>query len=534
MKINVVCNNAAISRAAQNNMMTAIEECATKSQLATLAGDNLDIDVVLNPELEQYDHYEQVTNRIYTTFEGGSIDIEGKALGMFKMYCIGLSTSLFKEINSVMLTFVARNTAPVKSTQAESKGGNASADDEAAQSYQAVKPIYTLDKVILSEDTKGQIDRAITLVEQRDKIFNEWGYAEVDPHTKTILCFYGAPGTGKTMCAHAVAARLGKKILLASYASIESKWVGEGPKNLQRIFSDAQEQDAVLFFDEADSFLSKRVNNAETGSDKHYNRMSNEMFQLLESYNGIIIFATNLVSDFDKAFKSRILAFIEFQEPDFETRKRLIDIMIPKRLPMASRLTDAELGRLAEISEGFSGREIRKAILTTLTEGATTNVSLFTIREFERGFSSVKAETMAVNEMAKTDVSRDIVTDFLSYGQTNKHVVETCLYTAWQGGSVNGEQSAYIINLCKALGAERPDMTVSYENKDLTEAIEDIRNNDRTTETMKCCVELLALATLPEADKVATLRQLALRFECMAELATYEELRAMYEKLNKA
>ena len=98
MKINVVCNNAAISRAAQNNMMTAIEECATKSQLATLAGDNLDIDVVLNPELEQYDHYEQVTNRIYTTFEGGSIDIEGKALGMFKMYCIGLSTSLFKEM----------------------------------------------------------------------------------------------------------------------------------------------------------------------------------------------------------------------------------------------------------------------------------------------------------------------------------------------------------------------------------------------------------------------------------------------------
>ena len=89
--------------------------------------------------------------------------------------------------------------------------------------------------------------------------------------------------------------------MIASYASIESKWVGEGPKNLRRIFSDAEEQDAILFFDEADSFLSKRVSNAETGSDKHYNRRSNEMFQLLESYNGIVIFATNLVSDFDTA-----------------------------------------------------------------------------------------------------------------------------------------------------------------------------------------------------------------------------------------
>ena len=534
MKINVVCNNAAISRADQNNMMTAIEECATKSQLASLAGDSLDIDVVLNPELAQYEHYEQVTNRIFTTFEGGSVDIDRKALGMFKMYCIGLSTSLFKEIDSVMLTLVARNATSAKSSQSESKGDNAPADDEAAQSYQAVTPIYTLDKVILGEDTKGQIDRAISLVEQRDKIFNEWGYAEVDPHTKTILCFYGAPGTGKTMCAHAVAARLGKKILLASYASIESKWVGEGPKNLQRIFSDAQEQDAVLFFDEADSFLSKRVNNAETGSDKHYNRMSNEMFQLLESYNGIIIFATNLVSDFDKAFKSRILAFIEFQEPDFDTRKKLIDIMIPKRLPMASRLSDAELCRLAEISEGFSGREIRKSILTTLAEGATNNVSLFTIHEFERGFSSVKAETMAVNEMAMTDISGNIVTDFLSHDQTNKHVVESCLYTAWQGGSINGEQSAYIITLCKALGSERPDMTVSYANKDLAKAVEDIRSNGRTKEAMKYCVELLALGSLSANDKLSTLSVLAHKFECESELSTYETLMAMYEKLHKA
>lgn len=534
MKINVVCNNAAISRAAQNNMMTAIEECAAKSQLATLAGDNLDIDVVLNPELKQYDHYEQVTNRIYTTFEGSSINIDRKALGMFKMYCIGLSTSLFKEINSVMLTLVARNSDSAKSTQSESKGDNASSDDEATQSYQAVQPIYTLDKVILSEDTKGQINRAISLVEQRDKIFNEWGYSEVDPHTKTILCFYGAPGTGKTMCAHAVAARLNKKILLASYASIESKWVGEGPKNLQRIFSDAQEQDAVLFFDEADSFLSKRVNNAETGSDKHYNRMSNEMFQLLESYNGIIIFATNLVSDFDKAFKSRILAFIEFQEPDFETRKRLIDIMIPKRLPMAARLTDAELSRLAEISEGFSGREIRKAMLTTLAEGATTNVALFTIEEFVQGFSSVKAETMAVNEMAMSDISSDIVTDFLSHDQTNKHVVDTCLYTAWQGGSINGEQSAYLITLCKALGCERPDMTISYVNKDLSEAVEDIVSNGRVKETMKHCVELLALSSMAEADKRDTLRVLADKLGCMEKLSAYDELRVMCEKIHMA
>ena len=533
MKINVVCSSAAISQKAQDRVFAAIAGCADRSKLSAVAGDSVAVEVVINPDMSQYDTYEQITNRIFCLINDG-VAIDRKALDMFKMHCIGLSLELFKEVNNILVLFTARDGASAKSSAATPKSGDNSNDEEAQQSYQAVDPIYTLDKVILGEDTKEQINRAISLVEQRDKIFNQWGFSEVDPHTKTILCFYGAPGTGKTMCAHAVASRLGKKILLASYASIESKWVGEGPKNLQRIFSDAQVQDAVLFFDEADSFLSKRVNNAETGSDKHYNRMSNEMFQLLESYNGIIIFATNLVSDFDKAFKSRILAFIEFVEPDFETRKRLIEIMIPKRLPMASRLTEDELGSLSELSEGFSGREIRKSILTTLAEGATTNVSLFTLKEFEKGFASVKAETMAVSEMAKVDVSSDIINDFMAYGKTNQHIANICLYTAWQGGAINGDQSSYMITLSKALGCETPDMTISYLNKSIDEEVEDVRSNNRVKETMKYCVELLALSTLSAEQRKLTLAQLAEKMSCEDSLAAYEELMKVYDRLHRA
>lgn len=531
MNISVVCSNAVISQTAQDRVLAAIKGCADKSKLAVAVGESVDVEVIINPDMSQYDAYEQITNRIFSVMEGVAID--RKALDMFKMHCIGLGLDTFKGIDNILLLFVACEKGADKGAATTPKGDNSANDEEAAEAYQAVKPLYTLDKVILSEDTKAQINRAISLVEQRDKIFNEWGYSEVDPHTKTILCFYGAPGTGKTMCAHAVASRLNKPILLASYASIESKWVGEGPKNLQRIFRDAQEQDAVLFFDEADSFLSKRVNNAETGSDKHYNRMSNEMFQLLESYNGIIIFATNLVSDFDKAFKSRILAFIEFVEPDFETRKRLIEIMIPKRLPMAARLTEEELGVLAEISEGFSGREIRKAMLTTLAEGATSNVSLFTLKEFEQGFSSVKAETMAVNEMAKVDVSNDIVTDFLAYGQTNKHIADICLYTAWQGGSINAEQSSYVITLCKALGCETPDMTISYLNKNIDKEVADVRESGRVKETMKYCVELLALSSLPSDERTKTLSYLTEKMSCEADYSTYGEFMAMYDRLHR-
>ncbi|WP_375505101.1 AAA family ATPase [uncultured Nostoc sp.] len=59
--------------------------------------------------------------------------------------------------------------------------------------------------------------------------------------------YYGEPGTGKTLPAHAIADRLGKPILLTSYGDIESKFHGEKPKNLQAIFYAAERNDGVLF-----------------------------------------------------------------------------------------------------------------------------------------------------------------------------------------------------------------------------------------------------------------------------------------------
>lgn len=520
MNISIKCNDNAVAREACDNMLAAVTECAHKSKLSIKSGNCCGIEIVVNPDMSEYDHYEQITSKIFCVLKG-EIELDESIFAIFKFNCIGMYSSLFKDIDRIMLVFLPIDNSVTRSNDVSKSNNKSDDDDDEARSYKATKPIYTLDKVILSKETKLQIDRAISLVEQHDKIFNEWGYSEVDPYTKTILCFYGAPGTGKTMCAHAIASRLGKNILIASYASIESKWVGEGPKNLQRIFADAIEQDAVLFFDEADSFLSKRVNSAETGSDKHYNRMSNEMFQLLESFNGIIIFATNLVTDFDKAFKSRILAFIEFVIPDHDTRKKLINIMIPKKLPMSRSLTDEELDVLADISDGFSGREIRKAILTTFAEGATKGVEIFSIEQFKIGFNSVKAENIAVNESAA--LANGVIADFFDYSTTNSYIMDVCLYVAWQAGRVNGAQTAYLIGLCKVLGCEKPDLSISYINKDIDEATVDIRNNDRSKECLKYCAEMLAMTEIPELQRNEILASLCEKFNCSDDYSLYAD-----------
>ena len=442
--------------------------------------------VLVNVNRNDYPQAQALNSKIMWMIEG-DVQLSNDLLRNFLLRCIHLN--LDEQFDNLLIVFYSK-----KSLHKDTDNSviPKEQEDDAPKSFVAVKPKYKLNKIILSDETKRQIHRAIALIKNREKIYEEWGFSEIDPHTKTVLCFYGSPGTGKTMCAHALASELNKKILIASYASIESKWVGEGPKNLQKIFSDAETQDAILFFDEADSFLSKRVDNAETGSDKHYNRMSNEMFQLLEDYNGIVIFATNLVSDFDKAFKSRILAFIEFQKPDLETRKKLIQIMIPPQLPMLEQLSDSDLEELAHIADGFSGREIRKAMLITLSEGAMNNILAFSKDQFIVGFNTIKEDTAAIESSISGSSMSNCIADFMQYANENTAILNICLKTLWQFDNLTDLAKQHLVRICSFFNQDMPDLSISYINKDITEDIILVSNANRLKETAMYSCELYA------------------------------------------
>ena len=115
-----------------------------------------------------------------------------------------------------------------------------------------VRPKYNFSQIILSDKIREEVYSALKVIECKDLVYNTWGFAECDPVPRSVLNLYGEPGTGKTMCAHAIANRLNKTLLALNYAEIESKYVGEAPKNLQLAFDIAKKTDSVLFFDEAD------------------------------------------------------------------------------------------------------------------------------------------------------------------------------------------------------------------------------------------------------------------------------------------
>ena len=244
------------------------------------------------------------------------------------------------------------------------------------------EPRYSLDDIILTQATKDQILDVATYAENSQLVFDIWGFNKTHKYSKRVgINLYGAPGTGKTMAAHAIAKKLGKKILIVNYADIESKYVGETPKNIRKVFEAAKNSGSILFFDEADAILSKRVTNMTQAVDVSVNQTRSVMLMLMNEYQDFIIFATNFISNFDPAFMRRISVHVKFELPDFECRKKLWQMYIPAEF--AEQFENLDIDELAGKFEGLSGSDISNAVLNAafkaarlVPDGDITNAAL--------------------------------------------------------------------------------------------------------------------------------------------------------------
>lgn len=231
------------------------------------------------------------------------------------------------------------------------------------------EPKYTLDDVILPQITKNQIDLILAEIEYQDLIYNEWGMGEKHKLDKALsINFSGPPGTGKTLTAEALAHALKLKILGVPYQQLESKYVGETPKNIAKTFEFASSNNAVLFFDEADSFLGKRLENVTQATDTAVNLTRSVMLMQLSSYEGIVIFATNLIRNYDPAFISRIRWKTQFDLPDEEARAKIWQAQIPSKLPLDENSVD--FSELAKQFDEISGRDIKNAVFKAVVAAA--------------------------------------------------------------------------------------------------------------------------------------------------------------------
>ena len=305
----------------------------------------------------------------------------------------------------ISLTFSFRQTPPPMPQETNKSMGTGTKEE--AMVYIPIEPRYSFDKIVLPQRVRDDLMSAVKVIEYRDLIFNQWGYGEIDSFARCVINMYGPAGTGKTMCAHAIAHHVGKKLLALNYSEIESKYLGEAAKNLAAAFETARQTDTVIFFDEADSFLGKRVQNVTQSSDQALNSLRSQMLILLEKFDGIVIFATNLVSNFDEAFMSRIQKHIKFELPDEAQRAEIVKRQIPPRLPLSRTFTAEDFTEISKCGEALSGREIKNAIFEMLLKRADNSLNItFSPEDFANALAA-KVESNKQIEEEKNRVIKE-------------------------------------------------------------------------------------------------------------------------------
>ena len=217
--------------------------------------------------------------------------------------------------------------------------------------------IYLKD-VILPETQKQQLSEISVFVQCRKRVYEDWGFAKKLPWGRGIsVLFYGAPGTGKTMAAAALANESGLPLLRVDISQVISKYIGDTQKNIGSIFDGATKTDSVLFFDEADALFAKRGDSGDT-QDKYANAETAYLLQRMEQYDGVCILATNLLQNFDEAFRRRMGYMIHFSMPDATQREGIWRGIFPKEAPLGN----IDFGFLARQLE-FSGATIKNSAL---------------------------------------------------------------------------------------------------------------------------------------------------------------------------
>jgi SpoVK/Ycf46/Vps4 family AAA+-type ATPase len=256
---------------------------------------------------------------------------------------------------------------------------------------ETVTPARTLADVVLPPQTRRTLEHALAQVRNHELIFGRWGLGERHTAGRGLAFnFAGAPGTGKTICAEAIAHELGMKLLIVDYAQAESMWFGETPKNIVAAFRAAAEQSAVLFFDEADAIATRRSAGAILPHDRESNLTINVLLRELEAFNGIVIFATNLAANFDPAFERRIRTHVLFDMPGVEERSCIWELQIhPKKTPLGPDVDFRELAKRYAMSGGDIKNAVIKAAAAAAAEPGSDLVKRIGQAHFERAAEDV-------------------------------------------------------------------------------------------------------------------------------------------------
>jgi ATP-dependent 26S proteasome regulatory subunit len=265
-----------------------------------------------------------------------------------------LTYSQIRDAAAVAASSAVDFQTPIVFAAARAQGGY-----DLAALVHKITPVRTWDDIVLPDDTLTQLRELRQWVVHRHHVLDRWGFDRKLSFGKGVTALFGGPsGTGKTMAAEIVANDLRLDLYKIDLSGIVSKYIGETEKNLDRIFTTAENANAILFFDEADALFGKR-SEVRDSHDRYANLEISYLLQKMEEFDGIAILATNLRQNLDDAFVRRMAFMIHFPFPDETSRRRIWAGIWPRATPLA-----------ADVDLDFLARQFR------LTGGNIKNIAL--------------------------------------------------------------------------------------------------------------------------------------------------------------
>lgn len=249
--------------------------------------------------------------------------------------------------------------------------------------FELIEPKTDINDVVLNAKTKELLENILKQVDK--KVLNRlnlWGIKK----TKSVdvkVIFYGPAGTGKTMSAISLAKSLKKQVLSFDCSKILSKYVGESEQNVRKIFDTYKEicaksgVEPVLLLNEADQFLSTRVEGGANGAEKMHNQMQNIFLEQIERFEGVLIATTNFLQGLDSAFSRRFDYKIEFKKPNFDERLIIWQKVLPENADFEENF---DINTLANFE--LSGAQIMLVLKNTALKTAIKDDGIFMMSDF--------------------------------------------------------------------------------------------------------------------------------------------------------